>query len=537
VRESAAAPTHLAPTAALLLGLGAVLFVVQLTTPPLWLNHDVALYLTAGQRLLEGDRPFVEVIDINPPMIVYVSAVPTAVAAATGLPIGPVALVFFAALFGLAFWLLVAALRAARAEGTAAVLIGAAWLHLLTMSYHDPAYGFGQRDALVGAFLLPLVVLRFARHAGGALPKGLAVSAGLAGLMAIGMKPQYGVVLLAAEGVAALQHRRLPRFGDAEVVAFVGAGLAYALHFFVVPGMSAFYTRWVPFIASGYDAYDWPPLVTEGLRAPSMLSLGLPPAVLGLAGAGLGVASLRAKDRTLRLAGVLGVAAAVSLLLFVAQGKGWSYHLLPFHLSTLTALPLAAAYAMRALRRRAGGAVAPAIVSQGTLAMVVVLLVAFAEQPLLLTRTLLALPLRYHAQADALETQTPPGTRVLALSTDVGAMYPALTLSGRRSAGRFPFVYPLAFFYHDASGYDDLGRWIDDEAWFYDALLEDVRQHTPALILVDTTAGPQGTPPFFSVRGYLQRRGFYHALAADYVRAPPLGPFEVLRRRSALAAP
>ena len=40
------------------------------------LNHDVALFLTAANSFLEGRRPIVDLVDVNPPLMIYLDLVP-----------------------------------------------------------------------------------------------------------------------------------------------------------------------------------------------------------------------------------------------------------------------------------------------------------------------------------------------------------------------------------------------------------------------------------------------------------------------------
>ena len=47
---------------------------------PLSTSLGSALYLQAGQMLLEGQMPYVDFVDINPPLIIYVSALFAALA-------------------------------------------------------------------------------------------------------------------------------------------------------------------------------------------------------------------------------------------------------------------------------------------------------------------------------------------------------------------------------------------------------------------------------------------------------------------------
>lgn len=52
-----------------------------------YLNLDVAYFLSAGQMLLSGARPYVEIVDPNLPMIIYLSAIPAAFSRLTHVPL------------------------------------------------------------------------------------------------------------------------------------------------------------------------------------------------------------------------------------------------------------------------------------------------------------------------------------------------------------------------------------------------------------------------------------------------------------------
>ena len=45
-----------------------------------YLNHDVAQYISMGQMIVDGSLPYTGVVDINPPMIFYISSIPVLIA-------------------------------------------------------------------------------------------------------------------------------------------------------------------------------------------------------------------------------------------------------------------------------------------------------------------------------------------------------------------------------------------------------------------------------------------------------------------------
>src|SRR4051794_28574478 len=50
--------------------------------PPI--NFDVSLILSVSQRWLEGERLYVDLIDVNPPLIFVLNLIPAAISKATG---------------------------------------------------------------------------------------------------------------------------------------------------------------------------------------------------------------------------------------------------------------------------------------------------------------------------------------------------------------------------------------------------------------------------------------------------------------------
>jgi hypothetical protein len=58
-------------TVALVVWLG-----IRILSVPQLVNHDAAVYLEAGARLLDGQRPYVDYIETNLPMIHLLSALP-----------------------------------------------------------------------------------------------------------------------------------------------------------------------------------------------------------------------------------------------------------------------------------------------------------------------------------------------------------------------------------------------------------------------------------------------------------------------------
>src|SRR5689334_17703724 len=143
----------------LLLALGFVLF----TTLKAPLKDDVAWLLYVAQQWLAGRQLYVDLVEVNPPMIMWILALPAAVSAALGVAAKLVAVPFFAAcVLGSAGWC-AKLLRGYGPLGTVPLPLFAAIGAVLLLL---PGPEFGQREHLLVAAALPYLCI-FARSIDG----------------------------------------------------------------------------------------------------------------------------------------------------------------------------------------------------------------------------------------------------------------------------------------------------------------------------------------------------------------------------------
>jgi hypothetical protein len=152
--------THILPWLAL-----AALFVVAVVLRHVVAaNTDVSWLLTAGERVLSGQRLYVDVIETNPPMAVLAYTPAIVIARALGLAAETVvdALMFigiFASL-GLSARILVRNDMVARGQGWPLALLAFAVLAIL------PTQTFGQREHIAVIALLPMLAVMAGRMTG-----------------------------------------------------------------------------------------------------------------------------------------------------------------------------------------------------------------------------------------------------------------------------------------------------------------------------------------------------------------------------------
>ena len=319
----------------LLAGVTATVLFVALRSP---LKDDIAWLLYVARRWLAGRELYVDVVEVNPPLIIWLSAIPLTVARWLSAAPQFVAMPTFAAIaLGCAWWsatLLrpIGGLFAARIPVFA--IIGGVLLII-------PAADLGQREHLLIAAFLPYLIL-FARtldqqtDAGsdGSRPRLLTfLAAGVLSALGCALKPQYGLVFVALEVIALF--RGIRPWRAAPLAAAVTLTCYLALVAWLCPN---YLRKAVPLALALYGATD----VTFRM-------LLLKSALL-LAAETLAIFLWWRDRRSLSHAALLmtGVVfAAISSVIVFIDGKDWFYHRLPATVTTLLVLILWAASTIR----------------------------------------------------------------------------------------------------------------------------------------------------------------------------------------------
>jgi hypothetical protein len=496
-----------------------------------YLNHDAAANVSAAQLLLAGARPGIEIVDVTPPMSVYLSAVPVAIASWLHVSAAAASLLFFFGVNVLGGWLLVRGLGLVRTvDGVSRDLLLALWFLLSLRVYWsvgplEPLGDFGQRDCVIFAWLLPMVLIRYARYLGRPVPGWLAWLAAACAVIAIGLKPYYVLPLAGVELFFAVSFRRVaPAWSTIDWWLLAGGQTLYGAHFLVFAGPAHFASYWVPRFLRGYPVYSESPRLVWGLFSHE------PGAHVWLAGLVL-VAThpFWGRSKTVSLPGAFGVFAAVALVIYQLQSKGWGYHRWPFYGAVIVGTAVLAHEALLdagTSRRR----LAATVCACGAVLALAIPPRFWPIAPLAGRLASAPFTFQKNAVAETIEALAPPAGRVLAVSSAVGDLYPALTYTGRLPASRFTaFSFPLAFCFAGSADYAVSPAWQREEAEFYAALVEDVRRNAPRLALLQD-ARAQSLPPYFRAVEYLRRRGFFATALAGFVGVGQAGDFQVYVR-------
>jgi len=401
------APALRAPLALreILLVIVAVLALAVLTRHEVVANMDVSWGITMAEKVLAGERPYVDFIEVNPPSYIYVHLPAVVVARLIGLAPETV-------MDGLVFIAIVGSLWAAgRVLRRAALLERFDTGKLLVMSMAIlaivPAQIFAEREHIALVLGLPMLCVVLARATGATPSRGEIVTAGLgAGAMML-LKPHLALGLAAAVAMAAWSARSW------RILVAVENWIAFA----VLTGYAAT-------IAVVYPEFlkDTVPLL-RAVYLPVRLSLwelGITlPAMQIWAGTLVALAVMRRAERYDPFYGILVAASVGFAASFFVQGKGWPYHSYP-----MLALGLIALACGLSERR------APALLEQGGRIVVAGLLgvVTFTWMNVAPSLTSLVAPIR----------QIKPHPTMLAIGQNIAVGHPLV----RQVEGRWISAAP-----------------------------------------------------------------------------------------------
>lgn len=443
------------------------LWLADQLTPPI--NHDVALLLMAAERWLDGERLYVDVIDVNPPLIVWLSAL--APLAERWLGLLPATTWFSGLAVATAATSAIAArrllLRAAgdggRGFAETAAVAGFAILSCL------PGQDFGQREHLMLCAALPYLALAAARDAGARVGRACALAVAVAAALAFCLKPHFALVPLAVEGLLLARGGRR-RLADPVPWTMAATAAAYAVA--VLALAPAYLDIALPLAMELYAPArrGWWPVVTT-----SDLAVALP--LWAVAAAAAFAASRQAVAR------LTAAAAAAAALAAIVQGTGWSYHVLPASALSLWTIALVvaerAANASHCPQRDIGRRAIAAAACAGALWLLPVnLMWPFTR----------ALPAAADpsAQIADLMTQYARNGRAMVLSMDVWPYYPAFNYAHARGAMHFFTLWPLQGAYRQCPPLRAPQQMTAQERFVFDSVARDFAWRAPSLLFVQT---------------------------------------------------
>jgi hypothetical protein len=476
-------------------------------------NHDVGWFLHAGATWLDGGRIGVDVIDTNPPLVIWLSGLEVALARALGATPFAVHASLSAALL-LASVLLAG--PALRRTGVPPLAVSAFQALFVSGGVLLAGASFGQREQWIAALLLPYACWAFAdaqqasvRERAGT--RALRVLAGSAAGLALCLKPHYALALAGIEAVRLAEGRGLRGLLRSEPLAAAAIGLLYVAS---LPWLAPFYAEDLRTTLGVYQGYDRGVPLFSGHTA----ALG---AALAAA-----LAARRAKlGGALPLA--LAVVAAAGWLAVLLQGKNFVYHHIPTDVFVLATFALLASLGLAA-----PGAERKGLATAALLALALGLAVE-------IERRLAAAPRSEERVAQqAAFDRWAAGDAVLVLSTGVHRLFPAVNFSRAHSASPYPCLWPIPGSYTPAERaaapfrYRAWSEMTPIEKRLVARIVEVLASSKPRLVAVDVAGAKQGFGhSAFQFLPYFSAHPRFDPLFARYERVAAEGGFDYYLRR------
>ena len=482
---------------------------------------DMSFLLYAAGRLLDGAELYRDVVEINPPLIVWLNVPVVALARAIGvseLRLYPVAVT--AVMAGL----LAFCARVARRYALAEEPVVRSWLLLVLAVALFPLAreDYGQREHLVLGLVLPYLLLVLAHRREVPVPTAEAAAIGLLAAIGFALKPHFVLVWIALEGLRRWR-RTVPSAIPPETAAVAGALGAYvAIIYLTTPA----YFNVVALLGPAYARY---------LHAPFLELLVLSPGAALILFAALALIALRRRLPDPELAAALAVGMLACFVAAAAQQKGLRYHFYPaFALSfvlvaMLARVPLPAGSPMERLYGAVAraAAIAVAVVALGGTAVTAA---GGSAEERAKRAELNELVQLVKAKAG--------GRPIAVLSYHMESAFPLVSYAGVPLATRFHHLWIVPASYWDSLAappplrFHSLPEMAAAERWLNQAMREDLLAARPELLIVLRPARdsvPNGPRRVHFIR-YFSRQPELSEFFTHYRLARQVGEFDVYER-------
>jgi hypothetical protein len=457
--------------ATVILGIALLGLAAEFVAPP---DPDNAFLLYAAGRVLDGAKLYVDVVEINPPLIVAFNFPPILLARLAGVSELLVFRLGVACLLGLSVLASQVGLRAIF-WGTDSGLRTSLTILITFVLFLLPGEVFSEREHLMLALVMPYLFVVVARRMDRPIPSLHAHVIGILAGFGFALKPQFVVLWLALGLWLATSRRTWPKLHPE--TGWVGVVLVvYAL---AVLGLTPEYLEVVGRLGGPYLSFlRNSPIMTllfgEGARLPLVTLL----------------AYVALRKRCPRPSLITGLAVAVLGLLIVAtiQGKGWSYHFYPASAISLILLGLMVATVARPLTSLAPQVYG--VVSYGLVAAILLGSAATSTWKVLDPKGQMVEPYPGFWQLADLVRDRAEGQTVLALSYNMRSAWPLVPYAGAESSLPFPSLWLFWVLYADQLqgpeplAYRPAGTEPPLERYFKDAVLSDMEQGKPRLLVV-----------------------------------------------------
>lgn len=329
---------------------------------PLAIAGDTAMYLQCGQLLWQGQLPYIDFLDLNPPLIMYISMIPALMSKlfAFNLALAGALFTSFLALF--AFMLtagcanfVLGRMAEEQPENSHKTAFLSTALFTPVLLNGLAMFDFGQREHLYSLFLLPYFLLRYGRYLPVCLEaqsskvtgqahnseRILAVLVGLSFGLMLSFKPHFLLAPALLELYWLARYRKPRLLLSPEIIVAPLPMVLYLGSFFIMPAdiKAIYFGEIAPLLVKGYACFN----IVKDVVVNMVWRFSIAAYFLSLL-------LLLAIPKQLALRAPLAIMLSAALALIELQQKFWNYHALPLYLWEAFILLLVLILFCRALR-------------------------------------------------------------------------------------------------------------------------------------------------------------------------------------------
>ncbi len=467
---------------------------------PMKISPDPAFFVAIGQLILQGRTPYIDLFDVNPPLVLYLHTLPAMVARCFPVPVSESFTFFVLACFSLSVAISAVILWRRRHHSESflfcPLLIGFA---LASFMFGTRLNDFGQREHLFVLSYLPFFLIRWLRWTARPVSRIESVVASVALAITALLKPHFIFVILFTEVSMFLQNVCSKRkiaipFRTPEILIIAVTSLAYALYFCVMPTQArqGYFDFIVPAYSLGYDAFT---SSTPTLLAGALLQFkySVYVCVLSLVGAHV------LFGRSTLLTPLAGLTTA-GYIIYLWQGNAWINRAMPFFTGgyMLASIEIAIVlYAIGSLARHASGIAHRCIAAAMGLLLVwsigyerwIQMLISDDPQPFQLSRIGLKGTCAHFGLKSVAETilqETNDIDTILFISAYIDPGYPTLLQLNRRPASRYLHGMLIPVLLFGAKSADERKKAFAEQMMVKvtDDYCEDIERNRPKLIFI-----------------------------------------------------
>lgn len=497
------------------------------------INLDAGLLLDCGQKIYQGELPYVDFYEFNPPLIMYLSVIPAWFSSISGMHLCTSFQLFVCVSIAVGSGLIyLACIETGLRTAVALRFISISMLFHGLMLYFDV---FGEREHFLVVYGTAFLILRStgSNTIERSIRPAMSASRFIAGLMAgvaFNLKPYFLVIPFLVEIRQVILRRRISVFSSTEMAGFGVATLAYITSWFLLPSLARrnYFQTLLPFAMSGYDSYS------GGLKGYFSNFLPYHPSLALFNDVCLGLFVLviiqmavrrtrsemnpeAARFRQIESGMIL--AWTGSLICFISQKKGWFYHMIPMNWFVMLASTVSFGFENKTGFNHRSSRLKSIGLLLWPLLIIMILFSYSQVRPLLRV----VQPSFSANLAQYIATHENGNGQVIVIASSVSG-YPALLMAGRTAGSRFLDFFQLPSLYYDLKFSDMTGQEIYQtgatnralEKRFLSELFTDIDQRKPGMILINKKQGDMGLPKHFNIRDYYYYHGIDSLLKSDY---------------------